>query len=215
MASNPEIPLDKPEQFLVELAEIPNFAERIACFMFQSEYEDNINTIDSKLHNIKSTCEMLSNAESVKNVMSIILALGNYMNGGNLTRGQADGFGIEILPKLRDVKSKDSSVTLLHFIVRTYMKKYLTDPLNTEMALPVPEPGDINRAAAVNFDEVHADLLQLEKELKVCERKTEKVINASSEDNLQPFKDKMQTFLTTARKQIQSQFAVLEECKLQ
>jgi uncharacterized membrane protein len=59
---------------------------------------------------------------SLKTVLAIILALGNYMNGGNRTRGQADGFGLEILAKLRDVKSKDSSVTLLHFIVREYMK---------------------------------------------------------------------------------------------
>ena len=44
------------------------------------------------------------------------------MNGGNRTRGQADGFGLEILAKLKDVKSKDSSVTLLHFIVQLYMK---------------------------------------------------------------------------------------------
>jgi hypothetical protein len=47
------------------------------------------------------------------------------MNGGNRTRGQADGFGLEILARLRDVKSKDSSVTLLHFIVRAYMKVQL------------------------------------------------------------------------------------------
>lgn len=44
------------------------------------------------------------------------------MNGGNRARGQADGFGLEILPKLRDVKSKDNSITLLHYIVRIYMK---------------------------------------------------------------------------------------------
>lgn len=213
MKTNPETPLDKPEQFLLELSEIPNFADRIACFMFQSEYEDSVNTIDSKLNNIKSTCEMLLSAESVKSLMAIILALGNYMNGGNLTRGQADGFGIEILSKLKDVKSKDSSVTLLHFIVRTYMKK-LDDPLNPDLALPVPEPGDINRAAAVNFDEVKSDLQQLEKELKICETKTKKVINASSEDNLQPFKDKMEAFLKAAQKQISGEFENLEECKL-
>lgn len=210
---NPEIPLDKPEQFLLELAEIPNFAERIACFMFQSEYEDSINIVESKLNNLKSTCEMLLNAESVKTVMAIILALGNYMNGGNMTRGQADGFGIEILPKLKDVKSKDSSVTLLHFIVRTYMKK-LDDPLNLDLALPVPEPGDINRAAVVNFDEIKTDLQQLEKELKVCQIKTDKVINASSEENLQPFKDKMEAFLLGAQKQILGEFENLEECKI-
>lgn len=45
-------------------------------------------------------------SEGLKKVLAIILALGNYMNGGNRQRGQADGFGLEILPKLRDVKSK-------------------------------------------------------------------------------------------------------------
>lgn len=54
----PDVPLDKPEQFLYELAEIPNFAERIACFMFQSEFEDRINGIENKLNNIKSTSEV-------------------------------------------------------------------------------------------------------------------------------------------------------------
>lgn len=44
--------------------------------------------------------------ESVKDVIGLILAFGNYMNGGNRTRGQADGFGLEILPKLKDVKSR-------------------------------------------------------------------------------------------------------------
>jgi formin 2 len=45
--------------------------------------------------------------------MGVILACGNYMNGGNVQRGQADGFAIDILPKLKDVKSKDNSITLL------------------------------------------------------------------------------------------------------
>lgn len=44
--------------------------------------------------------------DSVKDVIGVILAFGNYMNGGNRTRGQADGFGLEILPKLKDVKSR-------------------------------------------------------------------------------------------------------------
>lgn len=49
-------------------------------------------------------------SKSLKTVLAIILALGNFMNGGNRQRGQADGFGLEILPKLRDVKSSDNSV---------------------------------------------------------------------------------------------------------
>jgi len=48
----------------------------------------------------------LLGSNSVREVMGLVLALGNHMNGGSGTRGQADGFGLEILPKLKDVKSK-------------------------------------------------------------------------------------------------------------
>ena len=36
--------------------------------------------------------------------MEMILSFGNYMNGGT-QRGQADGYDLGILAKLRDVKS--------------------------------------------------------------------------------------------------------------
>lgn len=48
---------------------------------------------------------MLQTNETVKKVLGLILAFGNFMNGGNRTRGQADGFSLDILPKLKDVKS--------------------------------------------------------------------------------------------------------------
>jgi len=213
VSSKPEVPLDRPEQFLYELAEIPNFAERIACFMFQSEFEDGISSIESKLNNLKSTCQFLTTSKGLKTVLAIILTLGNYMNGGNRTRGQADGFGLEILAKLRDVKSKDSSVTLLHFIVCAYMKQKCEDPLSPGLALPVPEPGDIDRASAVHFDDVGGDLQKLQNELAVCETKKGKVLASSTEENNQPFKEKMETFLSSAKKQLAGELENLEECK--
>ncbi|XP_068085299.1 protein cappuccino isoform X2 [Anabrus simplex] len=211
--SKPDVPLDKPEQFLHELAEIPNFAERIACFMFQAEFDDGISSIESKLNNIKCTCQFLMTSESLKTILAIILALGNYMNGGNRTRGQADGFHLEILGRLRDVKSNDSSVTLLHFIVRTYMKQKCEDPLSPDVPLPIPEPGDIERAAAVNFEELGTELQKLQKDLAARERKAEEVIAASSDENRQPFKDKMETFLKMAKEQLTGGIENLEECK--
>lgn len=48
----------------------------------------------------------LLESSQVREVMGLVLALGNHMNGGNRTRGQADGFGLDILPKLKDVKSR-------------------------------------------------------------------------------------------------------------
>lgn len=53
--------------------------------------------------------------------MGLVLAFGNYMNGGNRTRGQADGFGLEILPKLKDVKSR----VLVKFMFSHFIGFYL------------------------------------------------------------------------------------------
>ena len=43
------------------------------------------------------------------------------MNSGNKVRGQADGFHIEILPKLRDVKTSDNTSNLLHYLTAYYV----------------------------------------------------------------------------------------------
>jgi formin 2/formin-1 len=67
-----------------------------------------------------------------------VLAFGNYMNGGT-ARGQADGFSLTVLTKLRDVKTQDNSSTLVAYLVHLLCKD---DPdSGTDLAqLPVPEP---------------------------------------------------------------------------
>lgn len=76
--------------------------------------------------------QSLLEMESVKDVMGLVLAFGNYMNGGNRTRGQADGFGLEILPKLKDVKSRVSVRSINSF----YFKEFLEDKNQTYVVVP-------------------------------------------------------------------------------
>ena len=113
-----DIPLDNPEQFLLDLSQISNFNERLECFMFQTRFADSLSEIENRLHNVKHVCDMLMSSMSMKQVFSVVLSCGNYMNGGNLQRGQADGFNIDILPKLKDVKSRDNTINLLQYVVR-------------------------------------------------------------------------------------------------
>lgn len=223
----PEIPLDRPEAFLHDLSGIPNFAERISCFMFQAEFEDAVSTMMHKLDNLKHTCEFLTTSESLKKLFAIILTLGNYMNGGNGQRGQADGFGLEILAKLKDVKSKQSNVTLLHFIVRTYMRS-CGGALSDGCALPVPEPGDVARAATLDFADVATHLSTLRKQLDACKDKMKKVIENDAdkrnlnEDSptdegkrkLEVFEDKMTTFLNAAEEKLKTENENLDECRM-
>ena len=165
-AEHPDIPLDSPEMFLKRLSGIRHFTERIACLMFQAEFQDAISSVSSKLTNLRSLCEYMKSSNSLKRVMALILTLGNYMNGGNRMRGQADGFGLEILSKLRDVKSKVPGVTLLHYVVRARLAQEGDFNFDEPLPLPVPEPADVEAAATINFEEIAKELDRLERELE-------------------------------------------------
>ena len=61
-------------------------------------------------------------------VLGLILALGNYMNHGNYTRGNAGGFELELLGKLVDVQSNDRKASLLSVVAKLYIEQF--DPVS-------------------------------------------------------------------------------------
>lgn len=135
--------------------------------MLQSEFQDAISSVSYKLNNVRTTCDFLIKSESLKKVIAIILTLGNYMNGGNMMRGQADGFGLEILGKLKDVKSNVPGVTLLHYVVNAKLaQEKERDNFDEPLPLPVPEPADVEAASTIKFDDIAKELDRLDRELQ-------------------------------------------------
>ncbi|CAJ1078327.1 formin isoform X3 [Xyrichtys novacula] len=193
--------LDKPEQFLYELSQIPDFAGRAHCIIFQSAFIDGIASIQRKLNTLSSVCQALLESDSVKRVVGLVLALGNHMNGGSRVRGQADGFGLEILPKLKDVKSRDNRISLVDYVVSYYLHNVDKNAGTDKSMFPLPEPQDVFLAAQVNFDDLDRDLRLLGRDLTRCEKDLQRVCSDSPEEHLQPFKDKMEAFVLSARKE--------------
>ncbi|XP_031692684.1 formin-like [Oncorhynchus kisutch] len=193
--------LDKPEQFLYELSQIPDFPGRASCIIFQSVFIDAIASVQRKVDIVSRVCKDLLETSSVREVMGLVLALGNHMNGGNRTRGQADGFGLEILPKLKDVKSRDNRISLVDYVVSYYLRN-LDENAGTERSVfPLPEPRDVFLSAQVKFEDITKDLRQLRRDLTVCEKGVQKVCSSSPDEHLQPFKDKMEAFVLIAHKE--------------
>ncbi|KAK6489940.1 formin-2-like isoform X1 [Huso huso] len=212
-------PLDKPEQFLFELSQIPNFSARVFCILLQSTFTESIATIQRKLEILQKVCSTLDSSKTVMQVLGLVLAFGNFMNGGNRTRGQADGFALDILPKLKDVKSSDNSRSLLSYIVACYLRHFdenyyyffLMDAGRENSLFPLPEPHDLFQSSQMKFEDFQKDLRKLRKDLNACAIETEKVCCLSSEDHLQPFKDKMEEFLSQAKIDLETQENQLTE----
>ncbi|XP_026165394.1 formin-2 [Mastacembelus armatus] len=198
-------PLDKPEQFLYQLSQIPNFSERVFCILFQSTFHECITSVVRKIEILQRVCKTLQSGKCVLQVLGLVLAFGNFMNGGNRSRGQADGFTLDILPKLKDVKSSDNSQSLLSYIVAYYLRHFDEDAGRETCVYPLPEPQDLFQASQMKFEDFQRDLRKLRKDLNACSAETEKVCRISSEENLQPFKDKMDSFLSQAKTELETQ----------
>uniref|UniRef100_A0A4W4FAW4 FH2 domain-containing protein n=1 Tax=Electrophorus electricus TaxID=8005 RepID=A0A4W4FAW4_ELEEL len=146
------------------------------------------------------------------------------MNGGNRTRGQADGFVLDILPKLKDVKSsvspnaqgpagipptRELKCCRLSFCCRTTPEVFCRTLLHTTCGIlmrydagretcvyPLPEPQDLFQASQMKFEDFTKDLLKLQKDLRACTAEVEKVCSVSSEEHLEPFNTKMEEFVS-------------------
>nr|XP_020661834.1 formin-1 isoform X1 [Pogona vitticeps] len=207
--------LDKPEQFLYELSQISNFAERARCIIFQSVFNEGITAVRRKADIIHRVSKGLLDMESVKVILGLILAFGNYMNGGNRTRGQADGFGLEILPKLKDVKSRDTAISLVDYVVIYYLRHCDKEAGTDKSVFPLPEPQDLFQASQVKFEDLIKDLRKLNRDLEVCEKQMKVVFRDSSEEHLQPFKDKLEDFFLKAveeHKTEESHLEMVQKC---
>ncbi|XP_016323860.1 formin-2 isoform X2 [Sinocyclocheilus anshuiensis] len=198
-------PLDKPEQFLHQLSQIPDFSGRVFCILFQSTFTECISSVQRKLQILQRVCKTLQSGSGVLQVLGLVLAFGNFMNGGNRTRGQADGFTLDILPKLKDVKSSDNSKSLLSYIASYYLRHFDEDAGRETCVFPLPEPHDLFQSSQMKFEDLTKDLLRLRKDLRACTAEVEKVCSVSTEEHLQPFKDRMEAFVSEAKAELESQ----------
>uniref|UniRef100_A0A2R9BZ52 Formin 1 n=1 Tax=Pan paniscus TaxID=9597 RepID=A0A2R9BZ52_PANPA len=205
--------LDKPEQFLHELAQIPNFAERAQCIIFRSVFSEGITSLHRKVEIITRASKGLLHMKSVKDILALILAFGNYMNGGNRTRGQADGYSLEILPKLKDVKSRDNGINLVDYVVKYYLRYYDQEAGTEKSVFPLPEPQDFFLASQVKFEDLIKDLRKLKRQLEASEKQMVVVCKESPKEYLQPFKDKLEEFFQKAKKEHKMEESHLENAQ--
>uniref|UniRef100_A0A8C0UYU2 Formin 1 n=1 Tax=Cyanistes caeruleus TaxID=156563 RepID=A0A8C0UYU2_CYACU len=205
--------LDKPEQFLYELSQIPNFAERAQCIIFQSVFSEGITSVHRKVDIVTRASKALLSMKSVKEILGLILAFGNHMNGGNRTRGQADGFGLEILPKLKDVKSRDNGINLVDYVVIYYLRHCDKEAGTDKSIFPLPEPQDFFQASQVKFEDLIKDLRKLKRDLEASEKQMKLVCKESSEEHLQPFKEKLEEFFKKAKEERKKEENSLENAQ--
>ncbi|GAW01955.1 cytokinesis protein sepa (fh1 2 protein) [Lentinula edodes] len=150
--------LHPADRLMVKLIQIDRLGPRIEGMLYKCAFDERWSLLDDGAQKLTEAGNALLNAKSFKELLSLILLVGNYMNGSGI-KGGAFGFRVSSVNKLVDTKSVNNT-TLLHFLERTVVKHF---PAMEEFLEELEKPAEAYR---VNLQEVRKGHIDLRDGLK-------------------------------------------------
>ncbi|KAM9760314.1 formin-like protein 3 isoform 3-T3 [Dama dama] len=154
--------LTAEDRFMLLFSKVERLTQRMAGMAFLGNFQDNLQMLTPQLNAIIAASASVKSSQKLKQMLEIILALGNYMNSSK--RGAVYGFKLQSLDLLLDTKSTDRKMTLLHFIALTVKEKY------PDLANFWHELHFVEKAAAVSLENVLLDVKELGRGMELIRR---------------------------------------------
>eukprot|EP01041_Mallomonas_annulata_P003111 gene3111-6114_t len=189
--------LGRVEQFFIQIIEIPRYNLRLDCFIFKLKFPILVQEARDQMNILNKAVVLVNELVSLKRIMEIVLAIGNYLNGGS-PRGGVYGFKLEGLLKLATVKSVDNKQSLMNFLAY-HCEKYEPTLLTLNDDLSLSE-----EASRVSIDSIRGDLGNLKKNLEVVSQQIELSEAEKDRDPLDRLTASLKPFKDTATKEIDS-----------
>ncbi|KAJ0984880.1 hypothetical protein J5N97_003236 [Dioscorea zingiberensis] len=187
--------LGKCEQFFLELMKVPRVESKLRVFSFKIQFRSQVADLRSSLNIINSVAEEIRNSVKLKKIMQTILSLGNALNQGT-ARGSAIGFKLDSLLKLSDMRTRNSKMTLMHYLCKVLADK-LPDVLNFEKDIP-----SLEAAVKIQLKVLAEEMQAISKGLE----KVEQELTLSENDGpvLQTFHKTLKEFLVSAEAEVRT-----------
>ncbi|NP_001292910.1 protein diaphanous homolog 1 isoform 3 [Mus musculus] len=184
--------LAESEQFGVVMGTVPRLRPRLNAILFKLQFSEQVENIKPEIVSVTAACEELRKSENFSSLLELTLLVGNYMNAGSRNAG-AFGFNISFLCKLRDTKSADQKMTLLHFLAE------LCENDHPEVLKFPDELAHVEKASRVSAENLQKSLDQMKKQIADVERDVQNFPAATDEKD--KFVEKMTSFVKDAQEQ--------------
>uniref|UniRef100_F7C147 Diaphanous related formin 1 n=1 Tax=Monodelphis domestica TaxID=13616 RepID=F7C147_MONDO len=166
--------LAESEQFGVVMGAVPRLRPRLNAILFKLQFNEQVENIKPEIVSVTAACEEVRKSENFSSLLEITLLVGNFMNAGSRNAG-AFGFNISFLCKLRDTKSTDQKMTLLHFLAELCENNY-PDVLKFPDELT-----HVEKASRVSAENLQKNLDQMKKQISDVERDVQNFPAATDE----------------------------------
>ena len=117
--------LAQAEENLMMLQSIPRLEQRLQCHKIVFTWNAIAERLESEVLLLTNACNQLTSPSSVskmEKVLSVVLAVGNFMNGGSSR--VAEAVTIDSIIKFSTIKANDHKKTLLHFVIQELKSSY-------------------------------------------------------------------------------------------
>ncbi|CAH8873927.1 unnamed protein product [Trichobilharzia szidati] len=182
------LPLGQAEQFLVTLSAINHLKPRLELWLFKLDYEQSEKEIAEPLNDLKQAVTEIINCKTLRYVLSVLLAIGNFLNGST-----ARGFTLDYLGRLPEVKDTKYKNSLLHHVCCIVLDQF---PDGTDLH---SELGALCRCHRVDWDELPKRLEKLETDSKRAWEHYRLIFSSEKESSKNA---KLSEFLTDAMERV-------------
>ncbi|CAH8633535.1 unnamed protein product [Heterobilharzia americana] len=182
------LPLGQAEQFLVTLSAISHLKPRLELWLFKLDYEQCEKEIAEPLNDLKQAVMEIINCKTLRYVLSVLLAIGNFLNGST-----ARGFTLDYLGRLPEVKDTKYKNSLLHHVCCIVLDQF---PDGTDLH---SELGALCRCHRVDWDELPKRLEKLETDSKRAWEHYRLIFSSEKESSKNV---KLSEFLTDAMERV-------------
>uniref|UniRef100_A0A8C3XLD3 Diaphanous related formin 1 n=1 Tax=Chelydra serpentina TaxID=8475 RepID=A0A8C3XLD3_CHESE len=166
--------LAESEQFGVVISSVSRLRPRLNAILFKLQFNEQVENIKPEIVSVTAACEEVRKSKSFSSLLEITLLVGNFMNAGSRNAG-AFGFNISFLCKLRDTKSTDQKLTLLHFLTELCEQQY-----PDVMKFP-DELIHVEKASRVSAENLQKNLDQMRKQISDLQHDVENFPTATDE----------------------------------
>ncbi|KAF9546050.1 hypothetical protein EC957_010186 [Mortierella hygrophila] len=166
--------LGHAEKFYREIHDIPRLSERVLSMIFRRRLEIDVGELKPEMDVLRLTIEELHNSRRLKSLLKTVLLIGNHLNATSF-RGNAYGFQLDALLKIRDTKGSDNikpgASTLLHYLAKSIhskdpnLLKFIDEVPHLEAAARISVPTLMN-----SCNSLVAGMNQIKEEIRVLKR---------------------------------------------
>eukprot|EP01133_Synstelium_polycarpum_P004006 gene4006-4637_t len=148
--------LGPAEQYMLHIMDIPKLEARLRAHLFRLKMASIVEDLEPDIKAVKQAAMEVKTSKRLHEILRYVLAIGNYVNGST-TRGGAHGFKLDTLSKLRDAKSNDNKMSLLHFLAHTIQQK------NPDLWNFASELSHVEHAGEVSLNNIVQDFAEIRK----------------------------------------------------